>query len=289
MTQQARPTGQSWPSQRQRAEDQHQADARDDQRDGEGQQQVDLDRRSRSGGGSGRAPAPASVPAGIATSVQTSRDLERAPEGRRGTSGSSSSAAYQRRRKPCGGKAMMLPAVNEAPSDRPASAAPGRPGRAATTRQQHARQDRRASSRRSSPRLDVAQRAERRTRRADADDQRAEQRQHACASAAPRPASPSWKKRVVDGVGDEVVAAAAHDLGHGEVGEGEREHDDRRRATSPGRASGRTTWRKVGERLRAEARRGELDLLRASAVSAGASISTAKGSMYWTSPISTPG
>ena len=44
MTQQAIPTGQSWPSSRQIAEDEHQPDAGADQRNGEGQEQVDLDR-----------------------------------------------------------------------------------------------------------------------------------------------------------------------------------------------------------------------------------------------------
>ena len=45
MTQQARPTGQSEPSEAQPAEDQHQAEARDDQRDRERQQQVELQAR----------------------------------------------------------------------------------------------------------------------------------------------------------------------------------------------------------------------------------------------------
>ena len=144
----------------QRAEDQHQADARDDQRHGERQQQVDLQARWRSGAGSGPAPARPACRPGSRASVQTSADLQRAPAAPpRNVAARRSSAAYQRRLKPCGGKATMLPAVNEAASTTSVGSA-----RKTRSNSDDRQQQRAAGARASSPRplacLDVAQRAE---------------------------------------------------------------------------------------------------------------------------------
>ena len=59
-------------------------------------------------------------------------------------------------------------------------------------------------------------------------------------------------------------------------------------ATRPGRTSGSTTWRKVAAGLAPRLPEAS-SISSGTAVKAGASISTANGSMYWTRPSMTPG
>ena len=107
-------------------------------------------------------------------------------------------------------------------------------------------------------------------------------------SVAPRPGIRGAEELVVDGVGDEVVGAAAEDRRHGEVGEGEGEDDDAGADQARPRHRQDDVAQACGSQL-APSDSAARSISSGIAVSAGASISTAKGSMYWTSPKSTAG